>query len=123
MLTIKPHQSAMFVQVAVDRFVDELTAHLRQHFPQQFDALGEFGTHDAIRYGIRQARSYGIESEAGVRVFIRLMFMFGPTFDSELPWASRCLEPKTEEVIKVAELIAAARTYAQDQGHAKGRGP
>lgn len=111
MLTIRRHQSAMFAQLAVDRFVGELSAHLREHLPRQFGALGEEGVREAIRYGIGRARSYRIESEAGVRVFVQLMFVFGPAFDSDpkLPWASRCLSGEGDERARVGRLLDAAR--------------
>jgi hypothetical protein len=73
MLTIRRHQSAMFVQMAVDRFVGEMVDHLREHLPQHFEALGEEGVREAVRYGIGRARSYRIESEAGARAFIQMI--------------------------------------------------
>jgi hypothetical protein len=112
-LTIRRHQSALFAQLAVDRFVGEMAAHIREHLPPHFAALGEEGVREAIRYGIGRARSYRIESEAGVRVFIQMMFVFGPAFDTDpgLPWASRWLTDEGDEVARVRGLIAASASH------------
>ncbi|APR88658.1 hypothetical protein A7982_14007 [Minicystis rosea] len=113
MLTIRRHQAALFVQIAVDRFVDATVAHFREHLPEIFGAIGEPMIRETIRYGIGRARSHRIESESGVRVFIQMMFVFGPGFDSDprVPWASRCLLAAGDEVARVRLLIASAREH------------
>ncbi|WP_437592290.1 hypothetical protein [Sorangium sp. So ce1000] len=115
MLTIRQHQAAMFAQLAVDRFIADMVAHFRAHLPGHVAALGEDGVRGAVRYGIRRARSYGIESEAGVRVFIQLMFVFGPAFDTDpkLSWASRRLAGDGDEVARIGALLAAAGEHAR----------
>src|SRR4051812_47065874 len=106
MLTIRRHQSALFVQAAVDRFTGGLVAHFRSQLPAQFAALGEAGVRKIIWYGIGRARSYRIEREAGVRVFIQMIFVLGPAFDTDprLPWASRCLLSDRPEEARIGDL-------------------
>ncbi|APR79316.1 Hypothetical protein A7982_04663 [Minicystis rosea] len=125
MLTIRRHQSALFVQIAIDRFVGALVAHFREHLPRHFEALGEDGTRSAIRYGIGRARSYGIESESGVRVFIQMMFVFGPGFDThpKLPWASRCLTAEGDERTRLHALIAEAEDHLREADERGGPAP
>lgn len=114
----------MFEQLAVDGFVSNLVAHFREHLPRHVAALGEDGVREAVQYGIRRARSYRIESEAGVRVFIQLMFVLGPDFDVDprLPWAARCLRAETDEVSRVGALLASAGEHLRAVEAARGGG-
>lgn len=104
---------AMFTQLAVDRFVGDMVDHFRDHLPAHFAAFGEDAVREAVRYGIGRARSYRIASQAGVRVFVQMMFVFGPAFDADpnLPWAARWLTGEGDEVVRVRRLIAAAREH------------
>lgn len=113
MLTIRSHQTAVFQQASVDRFVADLLAHFREHLPGHVAALGEEGTRSAIRYGIGRARSYRIESEAGARVFVQLMFVLGPAFDTDpkLPWAADILRGTEEEMSRVSALFEGAERH------------
>jgi hypothetical protein len=114
-ITIRSEQAAVFAERAIDRFVGDLVAHFRQHLPQHVAALGEDDVREAIHYGIGRARSYRIESEAAVRVFIQVMFVVGPDFDADprLPWASRCLLADAHEEERVGALLAAAREHLE----------
>lgn len=122
MLTIRRHQAALFTQLAVDRFVDELLAHFRAHLPGHAAALGDEGTRSAIRYGIGRARSYGIESEAGARVFVQLMFVLGPGFDADpkLPWAAEILLAGGDEAPRVGALFHAAERHLRERAAREG---
>lgn len=111
MLVIRHAQLEAFSQAALLRFENELLAHLRQHLPAHHGQLGDAGTRDAIRYGIRRAQAYGIESERDVAHYIRHLFLFGRDFDldPQLPWASRVL---TDETIPTGEQRMAALVQA-----------
>ncbi|HRI66121.1 MAG TPA: hypothetical protein PK156_17860 [Polyangium sp.] len=123
MLFIRPAQKALFAQQAVDRFVQQMIEHIREHLPRHYDALGADGARQAVLYGIERARSYRIESEAGARVFIQLMFVLGPRFDVDprLPWAAHYLTAEDDERSRVSALLAAATEYMKESGVSPGR--
>lgn len=124
MLKIRPHQKAIFVQVAIDRFVGDMMARLRQSVPERVAALGDEQARALIRYGIGRARSYGIESEKGAGVFVHMLFVFGAAFDTHprLPWAARWLTSGAREAPKVRGLVGAAAQHLAELGARQGQG-
>jgi len=126
MLIIRREQVAVLVQAAADRFVRETADHIRARWPRSFARLGEEDVQSAIQHGIERARSYRIQTEASVRLFIEMMFLLGPAFDTDpkLPWASQCLLAPGDERMRVSALIAAARVHLQelDARNARGTG-
>jgi len=106
------------LSAAVTRtFEDRMVAHVRESFQKHFEALGEPGTREAIRYGIKRAGSYGVQTEQSVGEYIKLMFAFGRDFDQDAncPWAAPILnDESSEDPEETADrLIAAALDFLQ----------
>jgi hypothetical protein len=95
-LKIRNEQMEVFEQAAARNFEDRMIKHLEQSFPRHCDVLGETKIRDIIRYGWDRAKSYGLTSERGVRLYISLMFMLGSGFDADpqLPWAAEILNDR-----------------------------
>ncbi|MEO5930851.1 MAG: hypothetical protein ABIR47_13020 [Candidatus Kapaibacterium sp.] len=93
MLKIRHEQNAVLEEAARLKFEDETVAHLTEFFPEQCAALGEDGTRDAIRLGVSRGMLHGITFEQDLRIYIRLMFIFGREFDTDgqIPWAGMIL--------------------------------
>ena len=92
-MIIRPDQMRVLAEEAMRRFENRALKHLRTHFPDQFEALGESSVREAIRYGLDRAGSYGFEYEDEVGWYIDLMFLFGREFDRDpkIPWAADIL--------------------------------
>lgn len=61
--------------------------------------LGDDATKQAIKYAMKCAARYGIESEQGVCAYADVMFAFGHDFDQapSLPWAGEILNDASLE--------------------------
>ena len=119
MITIRKEQMEAFRAEAMLRFEDKLVAHVAEHFPDQYQSLGDGGTRAMIRQGIKRAGSYGIVTEPGVAAYIKLMFLLGRNFDvdPDLPWAQRVLSGtiyKSEES-KVNQLVKEAYEHLAEK--------
>ena len=93
MLEIRQEQIDRLAEAASKNFEDRMLVHLQKFFPQHITALGEEKTRFLVRFGVEQAKTYGIISERDVCKYIDLMVSFGVEFDIDpkLPWASRIL--------------------------------
>ena len=96
MLTITKEQMAVFRGPAIEDYVKRTVAHLNERFPDKCKEMDEPKLNDLVKYGIQRSASYGISTEADVRRYIELMFIFGSDFDQdpELSWASSILNNK-----------------------------
>ena len=94
MLVIRQEQlDAMRAQRAA-RFEDRMVTHLRQVWPERWDALGETGARALIRAGIERARGYGMTAEHDVARYIDLMCAVRDDFDTDPripPWVAQLL--------------------------------
>ncbi|MDY6992813.1 MAG: hypothetical protein SVR94_09455 [Pseudomonadota bacterium] len=75
--------------------------------PTLLSKLGDQYLREYIRYGIKKAKKYHIESEKNVCHYIDLTFVLGKDFDvdPQLPWANEMLtDEHTEETIKINRL-------------------
>jgi hypothetical protein len=74
------------------QFENLMVTHLKKFFPKKCAKLEEDGLRKTIRYGIEQAKFYGIVIENDVSLYLNLMFTFGKDFDKTYPWASKILK-------------------------------
>ena len=113
MLVIRKAQLEVIGQQPVEQFIRELTAHIREHLPLQYEALGAEGTREIVCHGIDRARVHRIVSAAGVRAYTQLLFVLGPDFDLNpaLPWVRPILAGTEEEPARVEKLITAATDH------------
>ena len=91
MLTIRKEQMAVFAEAMIKDFEGRMLAHLREHFPRQYDSAGESEMREMIRYGIGRAATYDIREERDVCKYIDLMVVLGRDFDREVQWARALL--------------------------------
>lgn len=117
MLTIRSDQMRSLEAASKERFERGLVEHFREHLPDHYAALGPEGTREAIQYGVTRAAEYGIVTEGGVTVYVRLMFLFGRDYDADpaLPWAGAILRDPAiaDEATRVSRLASAAMEHLQ----------
>ena len=116
MLTIRSEQMAAFAAAKTETFVKKTAADLQRILPRHCAALGPEGVREAIDFGMKRASGYGIVSEPGVLVYVRLMFMFGREFDRKYEWAQRALRDTSEGEgdAAAANLSAAAEQFLRE---------
>lgn len=87
MLELTRRQMAVFRDVHLRKFQDEVIDHLQQSFGSTMETLklDDFRLRSIIDGAIEQAGKYGIVSRYEVTRFIEYSFEYGEHFDS-LPW-------------------------------------
>jgi len=97
MLIIRQEQMDEFIRIAAKSFEDWMLVHLKNFFPDEYQALGDPEIRETIKYGIGKAESYGITTEREVCKYIDLMFVLGQDFDTnpDLPWVQEILQDET----------------------------
>jgi len=115
MWTIRQEQTEAFRQHHLQKFEDEMVEHLKKFSPKQWKLVGEPDGRRAIRFGIGQARGYGLTDRGPVRFYIELMFMFGSYFDTDPqhPWAATALRNTRvhDQITRADQLFAAVNEY------------
>ncbi|WP_437529520.1 hypothetical protein WME79_47915 [Sorangium sp. So ce726] len=93
MLTIRAEQVAVFQRDLAERFKDRILAHIRDAWPEDYEALGEPGARRLIDEGITRAARYGITLDYDVVRYINTMICLSPCFDEDpnRPWARAIL--------------------------------
>jgi len=83
MLTIRQEQLKAFAK-AVERNLEcRLHTHAERLWPADCQRLGKQTVRQWIRQAIRRAGGYGIDDEYDLSRFVDLMFMVGPSFDTD----------------------------------------
>lgn len=74
-------------------FGDYVLKSLYALFPEKYEAVGDPAIRQMVRQGYQSARNYGLTGEAGIAIYIGLMFMLGSGFDRDprYPWAEAIL--------------------------------
>ncbi|MCK4857938.1 MAG: DUF4123 domain-containing protein [candidate division Zixibacteria bacterium] len=107
-MIIRDPQMASFTEASIKDFENRMVVHLNEFFPEQCEALGEPKTREAIRYGIKRAATYGIDTERNVCKYTDIMFAYGRDFDKnpELPWAAEVLNSSkyADQTTRIEEL-------------------
>ncbi len=83
MLIIRPEQMRALEQAQVERFANELVAHIKTFAPIQFKSMGEEAVRNTISIGIKQSRQYGFTLRGPVRFYVEMMFILGSYFDTD----------------------------------------
>ncbi len=94
MLLIRKEQMDVLRANMLKQFENLMVSHLKKYFPKKCEVLEEDGLRKTIRYGIEQAKLYGIVIESDVSLYLNLMFTFGKDFDKSesYPWAPEILK-------------------------------
>ncbi|QDE86274.1 hypothetical protein BHS07_34695 [Myxococcus xanthus] len=88
----------VFHQAAQAQFVHETLLHVRRHFPEEVERLGDEEARAWVRHGTLRAESHGLTLESNIRRYVDLMFAFGHDFDMDptMPWANTILEQPSQ---------------------------
>ncbi|MDT8303022.1 MAG: hypothetical protein RQ760_16195, partial [Sedimentisphaerales bacterium] len=115
MLKIRKEQYEELGKISLKKFEDSMVEHIKEFFPENYDALGEPVVRNVIKYGVDRAEAHGFETEPDVNMYIDLMFLLGSHFDTDpqLPWAAAILEDETiaDSAIRVEKLYDQADEY------------
>ena len=109
---LREQQKQAFADYMHDNFVQRMTVHLRQKFPQQSAELEDKAWVELIQQGIAQAERYQIIRECDVERYLELMFLLG--FDFDRRWAHLLKKRDWEASMKLEVL------YAKYKAHPKG---
>jgi hypothetical protein len=117
-VVIRQKQFDTLSSLSYENFLRWLVSPIRQRFLEQYSALGEAGTEQCVRFGVEQARDYGIQGKRDLCAYIDLMFVFGFLFD-RFPWAHAILKDtqlaaglKAAMLIETADLLLGRAEYA-----------
>ena len=90
-LVIRDAQLEAFRDEAGAGFHRRVGRHLKDHFPEDCAELGAEGLSEAVDHGVERAAAHGLQRERDVCLFMGLIFLFGPSFEEDQPWAGRIL--------------------------------
>lgn len=107
MLKIRKEQYEELGKVSLKRFEDSMVEHIREFFPEQYDALGETVIRKVIEYGVDRAETHGFETEPDVNLYLDLMLLLGSNFDTDpqLPWVASVLDNESIDTAEGAEKL------------------
>ena len=95
MLIIREEQLEKLSESVRDSFIEHMSAHLRNRFPQQCAAreLRNTDLRSLVSKAITDAARYGITNEPDVRAFIEYLMLLRPDIVSleQVPWAGEIL--------------------------------
>lgn len=115
MLKIRKEQYEELGKISLKRFEDSMVEHIKEFFPENYDALGEAVVRNVIEYGVDRAEAHGFETEPDVNMYIDLMLLLGSHFDTDpqLPWVTAILEDETiaDPVVRAEKLYDQAIEY------------
>lgn len=115
MLKIRKEQYEEMGKISLKRFEDSMVEHIKEFFPENYDALGEPVVRNVIEYGVDRAEAHGFETEPDVNMYIDLMLLLGSHFDTDpqLPWVKEILEDETiaDPVVRTEKLYDQAIEY------------
>jgi hypothetical protein len=93
MLKIRTEQFEAFQNYSRAQFEKSMVSHLRERFLAETAGLSDDGLLGKVQEGMKQAKCYGIETEAHIRSYLELTMIYGADFDRSpnTPWAGRIL--------------------------------
>lgn len=89
MLQLREEQITAFDAVFEEELITRLAERVSAVWPGTAQQAG-LPLRDAIRYGIRRARGYGLSTDYEISCFVDLMFAVAPDFDGQ-QWAREVL--------------------------------
>lgn len=92
MLLIRDDQVEALAEASQRRFERRAVAHLKKVLPIRCEQLGSTEVLASVRKAARKAAGYGLTDERQVFTYLNLMYVLGPSFDEERPWARELLE-------------------------------
>jgi hypothetical protein len=116
-MIIRQEQAAVFEEAILHNFENDMVEHLKQKFPKHCRFLGEENLRRRVQEGLERAKSHGLQSINGLRLFLELIFLLGSGFDTDpqLPWAADILkEAPSNESACVARLYERALDYLNE---------
>jgi hypothetical protein len=103
------------VPVSSANFEDEIIRRMKENHPEKVNYLGETTLRDLIPRAIDEAKKYSVFTDAGVCLFIGLMFAVGHGFarDPKYPWIENTLTNPaiTDPHRRVERLYSKTMTY------------
>ncbi len=117
-LRIRGDQRGHVTRASGEALEDNVVGHLRRVWTEEAANLSDEDLCRWARYGVERGSLYGIESELEVALFVDLMFLFGPHFDTcdALPWARAILaDPSLTGRQRVDALMSGATQYCADR--------
>ncbi len=101
--------------MALESFVGEMMAALRERAPWHAAVLGDDGLRRVVRFGVGRAAVHGVTNVGFLRTYVELMFALGGLFDTNplLPWAGRALRDSgtAGEAARIDRLYQGAVDY------------
>jgi hypothetical protein len=114
MLHIRKEQYEELGKISLKRFEDSMVEHIKEFFPENYDALGEAVVRNVIKYGVDRVEAHGFETEPDANMYIDLMFLLGSNFDTDpqLPWVATILEDESmDDTGRIERLYDQAIEY------------
>ena len=110
MLVIREEQLAVLSRSLYECFVSRSCEHVRHYFPDRCLALGNPGTLDEVRDGLRRGISYCFETQYDLLRFLNLIFEFGMDFERNdaNTWARPHLESGRSPTFRMDVLMEEA---------------
>jgi hypothetical protein len=83
MLVIRQKQIDALIKGTDEEFVEFLTGHVREEFPEKTAERDEETLRRMVEGGIRRAESHGFTTAEDITGFISIMFEIAPNFDEQ----------------------------------------
>jgi hypothetical protein len=116
MLRIRREQMAVLEKHVFEQFIQSIAEHLYRFFPDKCDVYTRDGLFEIISYGIERAKTYGIESQRDVCIYIDLMFLLGRDFDAELAttWVGEILNDEKLKYLPTKKIETLWEVFFQN---------
>jgi len=103
------------IPVSSANFEDEIIRRMKENHPEKVSCLGEAVLRNLIPRAIEESKKYSVSTDAGVCLFIGLMFAVGHGFanDPKYPWVANTLTNRaiTDPDKRVERLYSKTMTY------------
>lgn len=119
---VRDAQMAVFAVNEREKFERRMVTHLQQRFPDKCEPLGKEGVEEQVKFGIRRADTYGINTEIAVQEYLEMMMIYGRDFDvdPQCEWATRILvDPSFEHGKARADRLYEVGMSKQSQAAAE----
>ncbi|MCW8090316.1 hypothetical protein [Alteromonas sp. ASW11-130] len=113
MLEMKSKQIDAFKQSARRSFEKQMYSHVDRYFPDHCRVAGENAIRTTISFGINQAEKYGFITKRNGCLYITVMFMLGPHFDTDpcCAFLTTFLEDNSSPSERASQLADHAQSF------------